>query len=255
MTSTAECDRADYADQTVGSLIRARRLALGWTQETLAGHIGYSTRELRYWEHDRISPTVNTLLALARALGVAPAALIPGGDTSCRICNGTPTRRVRLSHLRHQRNARPAERRHPGGRVNQQLALGELPPGRHERNLEHRRELTRSTITPADRAHARHADQCPICEDNARSFHALLGVLDRTEEARRTFVLGLRQMIGDRSVPSTWTTSAKKLAAAADREWRNASTWAGSTRCAACGTPSTSAATPRTAPIWRSVPT
>ncbi|MBU8841237.1 MULTISPECIES: helix-turn-helix domain-containing protein [Mycolicibacterium] len=69
----------------LGAAIRERRIAAGLTQAQLAERAGIGRVHLSHIEFGRKSPTVVVLVHLARALGIAPAALLetqsPDGTT------------------------------------------------------------------------------------------------------------------------------------------------------------------------------
>lgn len=56
--------------------VRRRRDRLGWTQEELAAVSGVSVRQIKNIEASRSSATLDTLEALAGALGVEPNVLL-----------------------------------------------------------------------------------------------------------------------------------------------------------------------------------
>ena len=51
--------------------LRDRRLALGWTQDTMASALDISARRFRSLEHGERNPTVHHLLAWASFLGLS----------------------------------------------------------------------------------------------------------------------------------------------------------------------------------------
>jgi transcriptional regulator with XRE-family HTH domain len=53
----------------VGARIRQLRRAHGWSQETLAEQAGVDRRTIGSWELGLTAPTLDDLVALARALG------------------------------------------------------------------------------------------------------------------------------------------------------------------------------------------
>ena len=69
VTADAETRKA------LGARIRARRLALGWTMEKLAGEADVSMSGLRKTEHGYTYPARVTLRCLANALGTTPEEL------------------------------------------------------------------------------------------------------------------------------------------------------------------------------------
>jgi hypothetical protein len=93
------------------------------------------------------------------------------------------------------------------------------PPGPRERRLAKRGKTP--TTTDVERAHARHADQCGICQDSERGFRAAMGSYQRSEEARRTFVQGLMRPPTKDALSDPGYV--RRLLAAAGREWRRSS--------------------------------
>ncbi|MBO3751563.1 helix-turn-helix transcriptional regulator [Streptosporangiaceae bacterium NEAU-GS5] len=67
---------------TVGFLIRATREASGLSQRELGQRVGKTQTGVNYWEKNKRNLTVHDLINVARALDVAPAALIPGGEVT-----------------------------------------------------------------------------------------------------------------------------------------------------------------------------
>lgn len=61
---------------TLGSLLRTRREALGFTQDIYAAKIGIDARTLRGWEADAHVPGVGQLRTLARILGISVVAVL-----------------------------------------------------------------------------------------------------------------------------------------------------------------------------------
>jgi len=67
----------------LGSRIRARREALGWSQAKLAEVIDLTPNYVGSLERGQALPTVQTLVVMAKALGTGPAELMgdpPEGD-------------------------------------------------------------------------------------------------------------------------------------------------------------------------------
>jgi transcriptional regulator with XRE-family HTH domain len=64
----------------VGDRIAQARLCLGWSQEELGARMEPPKGQgaIARWETGKHSPSVDNLLAIARALGVDPAELLPG---------------------------------------------------------------------------------------------------------------------------------------------------------------------------------
>lgn len=63
----------------VGQRIRAIREALGWTQGELAARLQRTQTAVSYWESGRRSLSLDDLVDVARALGVANSELLPDG--------------------------------------------------------------------------------------------------------------------------------------------------------------------------------
>ncbi|MDQ8027447.1 MAG: helix-turn-helix transcriptional regulator [Brevundimonas sp.] len=59
----------------VGANILEQRKALGWSQQVLAGESGLSLRYLAGVERGEENPSLDTLIAVANALGASPASL------------------------------------------------------------------------------------------------------------------------------------------------------------------------------------
>ncbi len=79
MSSTVPRDETGPPDpllQAFGDRLRDMREARGWTRDNLFESSGISHRALSYLEWGRRAPTLPTIVALARALGVAPGALV-----------------------------------------------------------------------------------------------------------------------------------------------------------------------------------
>jgi transcriptional regulator with XRE-family HTH domain len=72
---------ADISAAKVGALIRARRHRLRMTLQTLGQHSGVSVGYLSQVERDHASPSLSTLAAIARALGVRVDYFIAAPDT------------------------------------------------------------------------------------------------------------------------------------------------------------------------------
>jgi hypothetical protein len=51
------------------------------------------------------------------------------------------------------------------------------------------------TVTTADWTHAQHADQCPICDDNADGFNHLEQQLHAAEAARGILAAGILRLL------------------------------------------------------------
>jgi transcriptional regulator with XRE-family HTH domain len=61
---------------SLGSLLKTRRDALGFTQEQYAGKLGIPLRTYRGWETDEHIPGVGQLRMLARVLGISVVAVL-----------------------------------------------------------------------------------------------------------------------------------------------------------------------------------
>lgn len=60
----------------LGARIRARRKAKGWSQATLAEAVGVGANYIGILERGVKLPTLDTLVALAKALGASPADML-----------------------------------------------------------------------------------------------------------------------------------------------------------------------------------
>ncbi len=60
----------------LGSRIRARRKAKGWSQAELAEAVGVGANYIGILERGQKLPTLDTLVAVAKALGCSPAELL-----------------------------------------------------------------------------------------------------------------------------------------------------------------------------------
>ena len=54
----------------LGQRIHEMRLALGWSQVTLAARLNISKQTVSNWENDNIQPSIDLLVRLARVFGV-----------------------------------------------------------------------------------------------------------------------------------------------------------------------------------------
>ena len=63
----------------LGARIRARRNAKGWSQATLAETVGVGANYVGVLERGAKLPTIETLVAVAAALGCSPAVLLDDG--------------------------------------------------------------------------------------------------------------------------------------------------------------------------------
>lgn len=68
---------ADALQSEIGAAVRAERTRRGWSMRELAGRAGVSQPFLSNVENARLYPSVPTLYALATALDVPPATLLP----------------------------------------------------------------------------------------------------------------------------------------------------------------------------------
>lgn len=82
MDVTDEPSTSDGLSRAVGTAVRLERAKAGWSMRKLAGLAGVSQPFLSNVENGRIYPSVPTLYALAAALGVAPAQLMPPTESS-----------------------------------------------------------------------------------------------------------------------------------------------------------------------------
>ena len=62
----------------VGGLILAHRQRIGMTQDELAAASGIDSANIRAHEKGRSMPSIQTLVRIASALGIAPGALLDG---------------------------------------------------------------------------------------------------------------------------------------------------------------------------------
>src|SRR4051794_40341968 len=83
--------RAQDADRHVGARVRERRIALGLTQQELAGLVGITYQQAHKYEKGLNRIAAGRLHALARALGVEPGYFFEGLGEPAR-----PTARQRL---------------------------------------------------------------------------------------------------------------------------------------------------------------
>ena len=70
---------ADEVSLRTGRVVKQKREALGWSLRLLAARSGISSSMISDIERGAKSPTVITVVRLAQALGVTPAALVDGG--------------------------------------------------------------------------------------------------------------------------------------------------------------------------------
>src|SRR4051794_26781351 len=83
--------RAQDADRHVGARVRERRIALGLTQQELAGLIGTTYQQAHKYEKGLNRIAAGRLAAIARALGVEPGYFFEGLGEPAR-----PTAQQRL---------------------------------------------------------------------------------------------------------------------------------------------------------------
>jgi transcriptional regulator with XRE-family HTH domain len=76
---------------TVGGRLRAARKRAGLTQEQLAAAVGASQSTVCKWEQNLYGLEVTELIALADALGIHPAELLPGAAAAFIVIHGGPT--------------------------------------------------------------------------------------------------------------------------------------------------------------------
>src|SRR5919202_3911185 len=69
---------AQDIDQHIGAMVRARRIALGLTQQQLAGLVGITYQQAHKYETGTNRISAGRLHALARALGVEPGYFFEG---------------------------------------------------------------------------------------------------------------------------------------------------------------------------------
>jgi transcriptional regulator with XRE-family HTH domain len=88
----------------LGSRIRARRKARGWSQAELAEAVGVGANYIGILERGQKLPTLNTLVAAAKALGCSPAELLddarakdPWLDEAMTIVASVPKARRELA--------------------------------------------------------------------------------------------------------------------------------------------------------------
>lgn len=67
---------AKTAEQLLGDVIRSRREHLNFSQENLASECGFHRTYISQLERGQKSPTLRTLIILAKALKIEPADLI-----------------------------------------------------------------------------------------------------------------------------------------------------------------------------------
>lgn len=67
---------AKTAEQLLGDVIRSRREYLNFSQENLASECGFHRTYISQLERGQKSPTLRTLIILAKALKMEPADLI-----------------------------------------------------------------------------------------------------------------------------------------------------------------------------------
>lgn len=110
--------------------------------------------------------------------------------------------------------------------------------GPHVQRLWFDKENTGRTVTENDLKHARHADECPICDDNARCSVHLEGQIQATEEARCILAVGITRLLASQEEGRKYERAGveggkppmtveqiesylKRLNASAMRAWKN----------------------------------
>ena len=73
---------AGPVDKSIGNRIRARRLALGMSQEALAAEIGITFQQVQKYEKGANRVAAATLVDIARALDAPVTLLLPAIETS-----------------------------------------------------------------------------------------------------------------------------------------------------------------------------
>lgn len=76
--------RHKTTEQRLGGVIRLRRESLGLSQEDLALECGLHRTYISQLERGRKSPTLRTLVLIAKALGCEPAELVRQATTDTR---------------------------------------------------------------------------------------------------------------------------------------------------------------------------
>jgi len=70
--------RTNEFDNIVAKRIRARRLSLGMSQETLANHLGITFQQVQKYERAANRISVGRLIEIGKALEIAPESLLKG---------------------------------------------------------------------------------------------------------------------------------------------------------------------------------
>ena len=102
-------------DRHIAAMLRARRIALGLTQQQLAGVLGITYQQAHKYETGANRISVGRLYMLAQALGVEPGYFFEGLETG-----------ERPQHLPHPRQMLELTRSFAALPRHQQEALGEL---------------------------------------------------------------------------------------------------------------------------------
>ena len=74
--------RSTPTDKTIGAKVRARRLALGMSQESLAQSLGLTFQQVQKYESGKNRITASRLQQIASALRVEAASLLEGTETA-----------------------------------------------------------------------------------------------------------------------------------------------------------------------------
>jgi len=75
----------------LGQRIHEMRLALGWSQVTLAARLNISKQTVSNWENDNIQPSIEMLVRLADAFNVTTDYLLGRDNASCLNTEGLPS--------------------------------------------------------------------------------------------------------------------------------------------------------------------
>jgi transcriptional regulator with XRE-family HTH domain len=94
-----QSQRANAVDRHVGARIRERRLALGLSQQQLAGQIGVTYQQAFKYEHGANRISAGRLFAFAQAMNVSPSWFFEGMEQD-EILKPAPHQRRTLELLR-----------------------------------------------------------------------------------------------------------------------------------------------------------
>src|SRR5690242_590997 len=119
---------ASDIDQHVGAMLRARRIALGLTQQQLAERVGITYQQAHKYETGANRISAGRLHALARALEVEPGYFFQGLETGRQA--GPQPRQRQMLELTRSFIALP--RRHQEALVEMARALAGVGPGKTE---------------------------------------------------------------------------------------------------------------------------